>query len=429
MAMSHARYPLFLLVWVALLAVAAVPSWPADASQEWPQWRGPNRDGHSPDKNLLSEWDKDGPQLAWKTPGMGKGFSSAAVADGKVFTMGERGDGQFVIALSAADGKPLWSTKFAPKGGNDPRGTPTVDGDRVYVVGGNGVLGALDAESGKIVWSKDFKKDFGAPTPGWGFCESPLVDGDRLICTPGAKEAMMVALDKKSGEVIWKSAYTEKGKRGGGGAGYSSIVISNGGGVKQYVQLIGHGLIGVRAKDGKLLWNYDGVANGTANIPTPIISGDYVFGSSGYGTGSALLKLVGTGDDEVKAEEVYFLEADKLQNHHGGLILVGEHIYGGHGHNNGFPICVEMKTGKTAWSQGRGPGTGSAAVAYADGHIYFRYENGVVALVEATPKGYKLKGTFKIPNVRDPSWPHPTIVGGKLYLREQDTMYCYDVAS
>jgi outer membrane protein assembly factor BamB len=428
--MLHACFPWLRVVLVGFVALWTVAAVAAEASREnWPQWRGPNRDGHSPDKNLLSEWDKDGPELAWKTPGIGRGFSSAAVADGKIYTMGERGDGQFVVALSAADGKPLWSTKIGPKGGNDPRGTPTVDGDRVYTVGGNGILAALDAESGNLAWTKDFKKEFSAPTPGWGFCESPLVDGDRLICTPGAKDAMMVAFDKKSGDVIWKSAYTEKGKKGGNGAGYSSIVISNGGGVKQYVQLIGHGLIGVRAKDGKLLWNYDAVANGTANIPTPIISGDYVFGSSGYNTGSALLKLVGSGTDEVSAEEVYFLEADKLQNHHGGLILVGEHIYGGHGHNNGFPICVEMKTGKTAWSQGRGAGTGSAAVAYADGHIYFRYENGVMALVEASPKEYKLKGTFKIPNVRDPSWPHPTVIGGKLYLREQDTLYCYDVAS
>lgn len=428
--MLRFRFRWFCMVSVGLLALWTSAGFGVEASREnWPQWRGPNRDGHSPDKNLLSEWDKDGPKLAWKTPGIGRGFSSAAVADGKVYTMGERGDGQYVVALSAADGKQLWSTKFGSKGGNDPRGTPTVDGDRVYVVGGNGVLAALDADSGKLDWTKDFKKEFSAPTPSWGFCESPLVDGDRLICTPGAKDAMMVAFDKQSGEVVWKSAYGEKGKKGGGGAGYSSIVISNGGGVKQYVQLIGHGLIGVRAKDGKLLWNYDAVANGTANIPTPIISGDYVFGSSGYGTGSALLKLVSSGTDEVSAEEVYFLDADKLQNHHGGLILVGEHIYGGHGHNNGFPICVELKTGKTAWSQGRGPGTGSAAIAYADGHIYFRYENGVMALVEASPKEYKLKGTFKIPNVRDPSWPHPTIIGGKLYLREQDTLYCYDVAS
>jgi outer membrane protein assembly factor BamB len=331
--------------------------------------------------------------------------------------------------FSATDGKPLWSTKFAPKGGDDPRGTPTVDGDRVYVVSGNGVLAALDAESGDVVWSKDMKKEFKAPTPGWGFAESPLVDGDRLICTPGGKDAMMVALDKKSGDVIWKSEFAEKGKRGFDGAGHSSIVISNGGGVKHYVQLIGHGLIGVRATDGKLLWSYDRVANGTANIPTPIISGDYVFGSSGYQTGSVLLKLVGSSTDEVVAEEVYFLEGNKFQNHHGGMILVGDHIYSGHGHSNGFPICVELKTGKIAWSQGRGAGTGSAAVAYADGHMYFRYENGVMALVEASPEGYKLKGKFKIPDVKDPSWPHPTVIGGKLYLREQDTLYCYDVAS
>jgi outer membrane protein assembly factor BamB len=381
---------------------------------------------------LLKQWDEDGPELVWKATGLGRGFSSAVVVGGRVYTAGDRGEDQVVIALTAEDGKQFWSTRISPKAGGGPagpRGTPTVDDNRVYVVGGNGVIAALDTDSGEVVWKKDMKKEFKAPTPGWGFAESPLVDGDRLICTPGAKDAMMVALDKKTGDVIWKSAYTEKDKQGFGGAGHASIVISNGGGVKQYVQLIGHGLIGVRANDGKLLWNYDGVANGTANIPTPIVSGDYVFGSSGYGKGSALLKLVGSGTEEVVAEELYFLKAKTLQNHHGGLILVGDYIYGGHGHGNGFPICVELKTGDVAWSEGRGAGTGSAAVAYADGHIYFRYENGVVALVEASPKGYKLKGKFTIPNVKDPSWPHPTIIGGKLYLREQDTLYCYDVAS
>jgi outer membrane protein assembly factor BamB len=425
----------------AVAAVICMASWLSAAAPEsasWTQWRGPNRDGISPAKGLLKEWDADGPKLAWKVDGVGAGYSSVSIANGRIYTMGDRKKDkdkeQFVFGLSLADGKEQWATKIGKGGGGSgyegPRCTPTVDGDRIYVVGIHGALACLEADSGKIVWQKDMPKDFGGKMmSGWGFSESPLVDGDWLICTPGGKEAMIVALDKKSGDVVWKSAYTEKGKKGNDGAGYSSVVISKGGGVKQYVQMVGHGLIGVRAKDGKLLWTYDAIANGTANIPTPIVSGDYVFGSTGYGAGSALVKLVSSSDDEVVAEEVYFLEANKLQNHHGGLILLDGYIYGGQGHGNGLPICVDMLTGKANWGPERGAGTGSAAVVYADGHFYFRYENGVVALIEANKDEYKLKGKFKIPNVQKPSWPHPVVVGGKLYLREQDTLYCYDVAS
>jgi outer membrane protein assembly factor BamB len=169
------------------------------------------------------------------------------------------------------------------------------------------------------------------------------------------------------------------------------------------------------------------VANGTASIPTPIVYGDYVFCSSGYQTGSALLKLSRTGD-KVKAEEVYFLNHNQLQNHHGGLVLVGDYIYGGHGHNNGFPICVELKTGKIVWGGNqRGPGQESAAVTSADGQLYFRYQDGLMALIQASPGGYKLNGEFKIPQVSGPSWSHPVVAGGKLYLREQDNLFVYDV--
>jgi outer membrane protein assembly factor BamB len=253
------------------------------------------------------------------------------------------------------------------------------------------------------------------------------VDGDRLICTPGANDGIIAALNKKTGEVIWKAGVpAEIGSRGRDGAGYSSVVISNGAGVKQYLQLVGRGVISVRAEDGKTLWTYNRVANGTANIPTPVVKGDYVFCSSGYGTGAALLKLV-PAEDGVTAEEVYFLDAKTMQNHHGGMILLGDYIYCGHGHNNGFPLCIEMLTGEVAWSPGRGAGSGSAAVAYADGHFYFRYQDGVMALIEATPKEYVLKGTFKIGINHGPSWPHPVICEGRLYLRDQDELVCYDL--
>jgi outer membrane protein assembly factor BamB len=299
----------------------------------------------------------------------------------------------------------------------------------VYAVGTEGDLVSVDAATGKERWRRNLEKDFGGQVMSiWKFSESPLVDGDRVIVTPGGKKALMVALDKRTGKEIWHT-YPEQdlGAKGKDGAGYSSVVISNAAGVKQYVQLTGRGLVGVRASDGRLLWNYNRVANDVANISTPVIKGDYVFASTGYQTGAVLLKLEAAGGG-VDAKEVYFLESKTFQNHHGGFVLVGDHIYGGHGHNKGFPICIEMATGKVVWGgETRNAGTGSAAVVYADGNLYFRYQNGIVVLIEATPAGYSEKGSFTIPDVKGPSWPHPVVVGGRLYLREQDNLYVYDV--
>lgn len=393
------------------------------ASGDWPQWRGPNRDAVSTETGLLAEWDSSGPPLAWKASGLGRGYSSIALAGGRIYTMGDRGEQQFVIALDAKDGDQVWATPVGKKWNDGgPRCTPTIDGDMVYAITPAGDLVCLDAKTGRGIWTKNFAKDFqGRMMSGWGFCESPLIDGPNLICTPGGDKATIVSLNKKSGKLNWSAAVPDCG-----GAAYSSIVVSNGGGVKQFVQLVGRGLAGVAAKDGKFLWMYNRVANGTANIPTPIVKDDYIFCSTGYNTGAALLKLERKGTS-VAANEVYFLRSDTMQNHHGGMVLIGDYVYCGRGHNNGFPICVELTTGKVAWDKGRGPGSGSAAVVAADGRLYFRYENGVMALIEATPEGYHEKGTFKIPDCHDPSWPHPVVAGGKLYLREQDALLCYSL--
>lgn len=423
---------LFLLLAVGLSVSIALA---ADSRRaDWPQWRGPKRDAISPDKGLLKTWSDDGPPLAWKASGLGSGFASVVLADGRIFTMGRREkqvngrreNQEDLIALSADDGKELWSLKVNTEGADEPASTPTVDGDRVYAVGTHGDL-VCATVTGKEVWRKNFVKDFGGSVPSWKYCESPLVDGDKLICTPGSPSATMVALNKKTGDVIWKS---EVPNGGGNGSGYSSIVISNGAGVKQYVQLLGAGTgcIGVAAANGKLLWKYERVGNGTASIPTPIVDGDDVFCSSGYGTGAALLHLTAEGSG-VKATEVYFLNGDTFQNHHGGMIHVGPYIYSGHGHNNGFPICLEMKTGKVVWGgKQRGAGSGSAAVTYADGKLYFRYQDGIMALVDADKDGYHLSGSFKIPEVHRESWSHPVVTGGKLYLREQNNLFVYQLA-
>jgi outer membrane protein assembly factor BamB len=417
---------------VASLLAAAVVGPPVGAA-DWPQWRGPNRDALSSETGLLKEWKAGGPPLAWKTTGLGIGFSSVAVVGDRIYTLGDKDGAQWVIALDRADGKPRWTAKLGPPWNDEmggPRGTPTVDGDLVYAIGTEGDLVCVESATGKERWRKSLPRDFGGQMmSGWKYSESPLVDGDKLVFTPGSKSAGIVAVDKKTGKEIWRAALPDLGPKGKDGAGYASVVISEGGGVRQYVQLLGRGLVGVRAADGKFLWSYNGVANNVANISTPIVKGDFVFASTGYQTGSALVKLQ-KASDGVEAKEVYFLDAKTLQNHHGGLVLVGDYVYAGHGQSRGAPTCVELATGKVVWGgEGTKPaGTGSAAVMYADGNLYFRYQNGVVALIEATPTAYKEKGTFTIPDAKEPSWPHLVVSGGKLYVREQDSLYVYQLS-
>ena len=394
---------------------------------EWSRWRGPNGDGISYETGLLTEWPAAGPPLVWRVKGLGGGYSSVAVAGRKIFTLGNKRGRNNMVCLKALDGSILWTTPIG--GGGGPNSTPTVDGEFVYGVSLDGDLACCKVADGALAWAKNYEKDFGGRMmSSWGYSESVLVDGDRLICTPGGDEALLAALDKKTGDVIWKTAASagSLGRRGEDGAGYASIVISNAGGVKQYVTLVGRGVVGVDAATGKLLWSYNGVANGTANIPTPLVAGDYVFCSSGYDTGSALLKL-NRSRSGVDLQEVYFLAANKMQNHHGGMIEKDGFVYCGTGHNNGFPLCIDSRTGQDAWRAGRGAGSGSAAIAYADGHLYFRYQDGTMALIEANPKAYKLKSSFKIASNNGESWPHPVIAGGKLYLRDQDELLCYDI--
>ena len=401
------------------------------SAEDWPQWRGPNRDGKSAETGIIRSWEEHPPKLLWMTEGMGGGYSSVAVVDGKVFTTGNLPDGQGVIAVDAADGKVLWSeviTDKIPKHGyGGARSAPSVDGDLLYVTTSDGTIACLTTD-GKKKWQKEFKKEWdGKMMSGWGFAESPLVDGDNVICTPGGPKAMMVALDKRTGRTKWKARMEDIGPKGKDGAGYGSVVVTEAGGVRQYVQMTGRGVIGVRADDGEFLWGYNKVANQTANIPSPVVAGQHILASTGYGTGSALIRLKQKGRDEVSAEEVYFLAPKTLQNHHGGLILHNGYIFAGHGHNNGMPICLDIETGEVMWGPEKGVGHGSAAITYADGHLIFRYQSGHVALIEATEEAYRLKGSFMPEHQEKESWAHPVISGGKLYLREQDKLMCYQL--
>jgi outer membrane protein assembly factor BamB len=307
-----------------------------------------------------------------------------------------------------------------------PRSTPTIDGDSAYAIGTEGDLVCVDVQSGNVKWSKSLPDDFdGLFMAVWKFSESPLVDGNRLICTPGGPEATMVALDKRNGNLIWKCVMPELGEKGADGAGYSTAVVAEICGIRQYVQMLGRGVIGVEAETGRFLWGYNRVANNVANVTSPLVRGDYVFASTAYNTGSVLLKIVPEGDS-LQAEEVYFLGPRDFQNHHGGIVLVGDHIYGGHAPNRGDPTCIEFGTGKIAWKQ-RAPARGSAAVLYADGHLIFRYDRGEILLIEASPEELKIKGRFEPPMAEGPGWAHPVIHKGKLYLRHDDWLLCYDV--
>ena len=260
----------------------------------------------------------------------------------------------------------------------------------------------------------------------WGYSESVLVDDGKVIGTPASADAALVALDPDTGKVIWKTEVPNPGKA----SGYCSPVKTDVGGIPMYVTLLGNsgGVVGVHAKTGKLLWQYAKIMNGTANIPSPVVSGDLVFASTGYGDGgAALLQLVPTAAG-VDVKELQYYKAKELQNHHGGMVLVDGYIYMGRGHNKGLPTCVELKTGKITWAEDYGPfqGSGSAAIAAADGRIYLRYQNGVIALIAADPKEFDPISGFKIPEPSGkPSWPHPTIADGKLFIRDQDKLHCY----
>jgi outer membrane protein assembly factor BamB len=391
----------------------------AAGAADWPQFRGPDRDNVSKETGLLKSWPKDGPPLEWEAKGLGGGFSSVSVAGDRIYTLGNKKDKSFVVALERDGGKVVWTGEVGRSGGNLGC-TPTVDGDHVFALGQEGDLVCLNIKDGGRVWHRNLLKEFGGSYGGWHYCESPLVDGDHVIVTPGGKDATLVALDRKTGETVWKCAVPAKHKE----AGYSSVVVATVGGVKQYVQLFNGGVVGV-STDGRVLWTYEKLGPNTANIPTPVVLKDEVLAVAGYGKGGALLKLKADGKD-VSAEEVYFKR--ELTNKHGGVLVVGDYVYGDTD-DQGQPYCIEVKTGKLKWKRERrqGKGEGSASVTYADGRLYFHYENGVVALVEASPEGYKEVGSFAVPKTDGPARAHPVVAGGRLYVREGDRLYCYDV--
>ena len=395
----------------AVVAVAAQAP-----STDWPQWRGPERNGVSRETGLLREWPQSGPAVVWSASQLGAGYGSVAVAGSRVFVQGMKNRQSVVTSLDRAAGKAAWSVALGSAQENDrgsgPRGTPTIDGDRVYVLTENGDLVCLLVADGKVVWRRNILREFNGRNINWLVSESPLIDGDRIIVSPGGRNAGMVALDKMTGTTVWVS------KELSDEAGYASSVVADVQGVRTILTLTGNAGIGVRATDGKVMWRYGNVANNTANITTPVYSNGKVFFTSAYGTGGALLGLRATGES-VSAQEIYFTR--NMQNHHGGVVLVDGYLYG---FNNSILTCLEFETGKVMW---RDRSVGKGSVAYADGRLYVLSEDNVVGLVEASPKGYRETGRFSIADQGWPSWAHPAISGGRLYLRNQNVLASYEL--
>jgi outer membrane protein assembly factor BamB len=378
---------------------------------EWHQWRGPNRDGRSTETGLLKSWPAQGPPLAWHTTGAGVGFSSFSSADGRLYTLGDRGDTGFVLAFDAATGKGLWETpngrSYSNSYGDGQRSTPTIDGDRLYALGAAGELACLDAATGRVIWHKDLVREYGSTIPEWGYSESPLVVDDRVIVHAGGPNASIVAVNKLTGATLWRSESDR--------AAYSSGVLARVGDVLQAIYFSDRRTLGVDTRDGRLLWSYDRASNRTANIATPVVSGTRVLVSSNYDTGAGLLELSPSG-----AREVYFTR--NMRNHYSSSVLVGDYVYG---FSDSILTAMRFADGTVAW-QNRSVGKGS--LIYADERLYLYSEDGVIGLAQATAAGYQEHGRFRLPGDSPPTWSSdPIITKGKLILRNQDDVYAYDV--
>lgn len=407
----HSLFPALLLSSVLSLQAA-----------DWPTFRGgPERTDLSGETGLLKEWPADGPKQAWLNKDVGLGYSGVAVVGGTLYTLGARDAVEYLIAVDTATGKEKWSAEVGAlltnNWGNGPRSSPTVDGGKVYGLGGKGDLVCVNAADGKEVWRASMTA-LGGKIPNWGYCESPLVDGNLVVCTPGGAQGTLVAYDKATGNMVWQSAeWTDN-------AQYASIVAANHNGARQLIQLTMESFAGVNAKDGKVLWK-TAFPGKTAVIPTPIFSAGQVFVAAGYGVGCKSIKI-GPGNE---VEELY--ANTNMVNHHGGVILVDGHLYG-YSDKGGW-TCMELKSGSVKWTEQAALKKG--AIHCADGKFYLLEEKtGTVVLIDVSPNGWKERGRFVLSpqtTQRSPKgmvWTHPVVSGGKLYLRDQELLFCFDVS-
>jgi outer membrane protein assembly factor BamB len=398
-------------------------------ADNWPQWRGPQRDGISRETGLLAEWPREGPKLLWKVENIGRGYSTPAVANVRLYLMASEGlDNEFVEALDVRDGKRVWSTRIGNVGNpkqqpNFPtaRSTPTVEGDSLYSLSSDGDLACMDIKDGSVRWKKNLRSDFGGKTAEWAYAESPLIDGEALVCAPGGSEATVIALRKTSGDLIWKCPLPE-----GDDAGFSSAIVVEVGGMREYVRLLTKGLVGIEASTGRLLWRYSKpISKYGANIQTPLASGEYVFCSS-TGTGGGVVRLK-VQAQQVEAEQVYF--GPEYQTAIGGVVKVGDYLYGTTGETL---LCTEFTTGQVKWKE---RALGAASLCYADDRLYIHGENGDIGMIEPSPESYREKGRFtptgqpQRVNSMEKAWAYPVVSDGRLYIRDNNVLWCYAVGS
>ncbi len=399
----------------ALLLIVLGPITLTSFAGDWPQWRGANRDGVSTEKGLLDKWPEGGPKLVWKASGLGAGFSSVSVRDGMIYTMGDGKETSHVFCIDSKNGKILWTSKGVGKTGGNYKGTrctPTLDGDHLYALGQFGDLVCLEASNGAEVWRRSLTDDFGGRSGGWNYTESPLVDGGKVMVTPGGKKGAVVALSAKNGKLAWQSKdFTD-------GAQYSSLIVRDFGGRRQYIQLTGASVVGLDAKTGDTLWQAPRKGR-TATITTPVFHEGHLFVTSAYGVGCNGFKVT-RNKAGFSAKQTYANKS--ISNHHGGCIRVGDYVYGSSGSTL---ACLELKTGKEMWRE-RSAGKGSIVVV--DGKIILRAEKGPIALVELNPKAYKEISQFDQPDrSRAKAWPHPVVSNGILYIRDQGILLAYDL--
>jgi outer membrane protein assembly factor BamB len=400
------------------------------SAADWPQWRGPDRSGVSKESGLLKQWPSGGPKLVWQVDDLGDGYSTPVVVGTRIYFLSNTGmDNEFVQARSTVDGKVIWTTRIGNVGNpnqNPPypkaRSTPTIDGNNLYAFGSDGDIACLETKTGKIRWTKNVRKEFAGQPGEWAYAESPLVDGDLVVVTPGGAEATMIALNKKTGAVVWKSAIPN-----GEPAGYASAIVVQAAGRKQYVQLLSKGMVGVDAKTGQFLWRYADVAKGPAQYFTPVARGEQVYGGA-LGVGGGMVQLTAT-QNGVSAEQVYFKRG--LPNGIGGALVIGDYLYGTDVTQK--LLAVEFTTGKVLWEK---ENFGWGSVAAADGLLFVHLISGEIALVEATPAGFRDKGRFAPPNqpkkkqvgqYPEGAFAYPVIANGRLYIRDLGTLWAYDV--
>ena len=408
----------------------------ANGQGNWPQFRGPARDNVSPDTGLLKSWPPEGPPLVWKVTSLGESISSVSVAGGRVYTQGHIDGEEIVFCLDEETGQKLWAVAIGPAekvAYPGSRSIPTVDGGFLYVETVAGDVACMDAQTGKVVWRRHLKQDFQGRCGVWGYAESLLVDGDRVIVTPGGEDDTLVALDKRNGQVVWRvsvppgeseyPAHKRDPVSGAGVAAYCSVIVAEVGGVRQYIQFLQRGIVGIRAYDGEFLWREESSASNFANCPTSILHDGYVFSSSGWKgptgwKGAALIQLIPQGR-RTTARLVYASTA--MRNQYGGFVLQDGYVYGG---TNGALTCVDFLSGKMMWKDSS---VGIGSLVCADGHIYMRGDKGAVALIEATPEGYRERGRFELERSGRPVRAYPVVTGGRLYLRDENLLFCYNV--